>query len=592
MVGATGKKNMPKAIARIAKLKGGSIAASEQHTKRQRETPNANPEVENIRFIGQQDTHNGSTLETLVRERIGDQTIRKNAVMCVEMVLTASPEYFRPDDPGLAGHYEPQRLEDFQQAVHQWILNKYGDRIVRAELHLDEATPHIHAYLVPLDEKGKLNCRGLFGGREKLSRFQDSYALAMSPLGLERGIKGSRATHTEVKEYYAAVTQEPDTTLDMATIHHQLADRQRALKEKEESSRTAKALARENVVLQQRIRDLETKVHAQKLSVQNWKTKYQDLANRVRDLPLEQVAHELGLDPDPKDKHKWQNSDHQINITGSKFYDWKELKGGGGAIDLVMHVNQCDFKQAVGWLNDSFGESAMLTAVTYHAREIIQSEHLLQFVPPVQDSSNWQQVRSYLTRERRLPSAMVDALHQQGLIYADSKQNLVSIRRDLSGQTITGAALRGTVGTDNTFIGLARGSKRSLGWFYFERGGQFVDPIQRAVLVESPIDAMSFAVLDRTDSRKTIYLSTDGAGSVPLAFLQTLPPKSVIVALHNDQSGEKMAYRIMKQLPDQAVRRSPQATDWNQELKNTFNLNTEQQQQRKSEHKLRRGLSL
>jgi chromosome segregation ATPase len=78
--------------------------------------------------------------------------------------------------------------------------------------------------------------------------------------------------------------------------------------------RTAKALAKEKEVLQQRIRDLETEVHAQKLEVQTWKTKYLYLANKVRDLPLEQVAHELGLDPDPKDKHKWKNSDHIINI--------------------------------------------------------------------------------------------------------------------------------------------------------------------------------------------------------------------------------------------------------------------------------------
>jgi hypothetical protein len=42
------------------------------------------------------------------------------------------------------------------------------------------------------------------------------------PGGLERGIFGSRATHTSVKEYYALVTQPPELTLDMATIHHQL----------------------------------------------------------------------------------------------------------------------------------------------------------------------------------------------------------------------------------------------------------------------------------------------------------------------------------------------------------------------------------
>ncbi len=579
-------------ICRIQKLKAGSVSGSALHTNRERYTPNADPEKQHIRIIGEPDSPKTPDLETLVRKRIGNQTIRKNAVLAVEFLLTASPEYFRPDDPGRAGHYEPQRLEDFQHQACEWLINNYGERIVRAELHLDEATPHIHAYLVPLDEKGKLNCRALFGGsRYRLSELQDSFAQAMTPLGLERGIKGSRATHTEVKEYYTAVTQSPDSSLDAATIHHQLADRQRALKEKAEMERTAKALAAEKEVLQQRLRDLELYVHTQTRSAENWRTKYQDIANKVRDLPLEQVAYELGLDTDPKDKHKWENSNHIINITGSKFYDWKEFKGGGGAIDLVMHVNQCDFKQAVAWLSDRLGESATLTATTYHALEIIKSEPLAPFVKPVENSSHWEQVRSYLKSQRRLPGVLVEHLHEQGLIYADDKQNLVSVRRDLSGQTITGASLRGTVGTDNKFKGLAPGSKRSQGWFHFERGGQPDDPIQRAVLVESSIDAMSFAVLDRTESRKTIYLSSDGAGQMPLEFLKTLPEQSVIVAYDNDQDGNLMAQRVMEQLPH-CVRKQPKAKDWNEELKNTFNLELQRQSQQSTEYKQSRGLSL
>ena len=47
----------------------------------------------------------------------------------------------------------------------------------------------------------------------------------------------------------------------MATIQHQLADRKRAIKEKEVLKITAKALASEKEVLQQRLRDLETRVH-------------------------------------------------------------------------------------------------------------------------------------------------------------------------------------------------------------------------------------------------------------------------------------------------------------------------------------------
>jgi 5S rRNA maturation endonuclease (ribonuclease M5) len=528
-----------------------------------------------------------------VRQRIGAQTIRKNAVLAVEFLLTASPEYFRPDAPGRAGYYDPQRLEDFQHTACEWLLNRYGERIVRAELHLDESTPHIHAYMVPLDEKGKLNCRALLGGsRYRLSELQDDFAAAMAPLGLERGIKGSRAKHTEVRKYYAAVNSSPDASLDIQTMQRQLADRQRVIKDSVEMERTNKALSLENQQLKQRLAKASAEAYTYSEQAKDWQQKYEDLANKVRDVPLEQVAYELGLDPDPKDKHKWVNEDHIINITGSKFYDWQHLKGGGGAIDLVMHVNQCDFKQAVAWLNDRLGEGAMLQATSYHVRKVAQSEPVPKFTSPIQESSQWQIVKTYLTRERRLPSSLVDNLHQQGLIYADSKQNAVFIRRSLDESTITGATLRGTAGADNIFKGLALGSKRSAGWFHFKLGGQSGDPIQRAVLFESPIDAMSFAVLDRTDSRKTIYLSTDGAGQVPLEFLQTLPASSVIVAYDNDQPGNLMAQRVMEQLPN-SVRRLPKAKDWNEELKNMFNLEQQQQlRQREHERNQSRGLSL
>ena len=608
---------MPHAIARIAKLKSGNIASNEQHTRRIRSVPNADPSIKNIRIVGQPDTSNSPNLETLVRERIGEQTIRKNAVLCVEMLLTASPEYFRPDEPSKAGYYQPERLEEWKGAVHQWLDDEYGDRIIRAELHLDEATPHIHAYLVPLDERGKLNCRGIFGGREKLSKFQDSYAEAMSPLGLERGIKGSRAKHTSVKQYYAAVNKTPDLTLDKETIQHQLADRQRAISETKVLKLTAKSLAKDKELLQQRLRETETLLYNQGKELENWKTKYKELAQKVRDFPLEKVAYELGLDPDSLDKHKWHSEQHIINITGSKFYDWKELKGGGGAIDLVMHLNNCDFKQAVTWLHDRFGEGATLDAVSYKAREIVKQKPVLKFTPPVPEQDKWQEVKQYLTRSRKLPSGLVDSLHSSGLIYADEKQNAVFIRRSISSNNatqnsprlpfsasprqpssvnsqITGATLRGTAGENNTFKGLAKGTKRSEGWFYFVRGGQSSDPINRAVLVESPIDALSFAVLDRNDSRRTIYISTDGAGSIPKAFLRQL--RDVVVAYDNDEPGQLMAQKVLSQLKD-AVRKLPKAIDWNSELVNRFNWlkesqSQEMERQSQQERKQDRGLSL
>ncbi|MBW4700026.1 MAG: plasmid recombination protein [Aphanocapsa lilacina HA4352-LM1] len=91
----------------------------------------------------------------------------------------------------------------------EWLQRVYGDRVVSAVLHLDEATPHIQAHLVPLDTNGKLNCRALFGGRQKLQSLQDGYAAAMAPQGLERGVRNSQARHQEVRQYYTQVQTPP-----------------------------------------------------------------------------------------------------------------------------------------------------------------------------------------------------------------------------------------------------------------------------------------------------------------------------------------------------------------------------------------------
>ena len=103
-----------------------------------------------------------------------------------------------------------------------------------------------------------------------------------------------------------------------------------------------------------------------------------------------------------------------------------------------MHVNECDFKQSMAWLNERFGEGATIDAVTYKTREIIHSRPVLEFTPPVPEESKWLEVKKYLTRSRKLPSGLVDVLHEQGLVYADEKQNAVFIRRTLDESKITG----------------------------------------------------------------------------------------------------------------------------------------------------------
>ncbi|WP_209397272.1 hypothetical protein [Rhodoferax sp. AJA081-3] len=62
----------------------------------------------------------------------------------------------------------------------------------------------------------------------------------------------------------------------------------------------------------------------------------------------------------PRDSYKtvrWHASvdgiDYELLTDRCKFWDTRALKGGGGAIDMVMHLKNLDFKTAVQFLASS-----------------------------------------------------------------------------------------------------------------------------------------------------------------------------------------------------------------------------------------------
>jgi 5S rRNA maturation endonuclease (ribonuclease M5) len=67
--------------------------------------------------------------------------------------------------------------------------------------------------------------------------------------------------------------------------------------------------------------------------------------------------------------------------------------------------------------------------------------------------------------------------------------------------------------------------------------------------------------------KKTLYLSTDGAGQIPIEYLKSV--KEVVIAFDRDRAGQEMTERIKTQLPN-AVSKTPSSIDWNQDLVNTF----------------------
>ena len=68
-----------------------------------------------------------------------------------------------------------------------------AENLIYAGIHRDETTPHLYAYVVPIDPQGKLNCRHFLGGAKALSQMQTDFAEQVGQRhGLQRGSKGVR----------------------------------------------------------------------------------------------------------------------------------------------------------------------------------------------------------------------------------------------------------------------------------------------------------------------------------------------------------------------------------------------------------------
>lgn len=189
-----------------------SLRSREKHTYRTQPTPNADPEKihKNKLLFGSLDYAEGIDSELKKYSATG-KNIRTNAVVAIEYLLTASPEFF---DSG-AKNERDERLKNWCEAQIEFVKKEHGaENIACMYLHLDEKSPHIEVFVVPIDPKGKLNCKHFLGARNALSMLQTKYATHNAKFGLKRGQAGSRATHQEVKKFYKQIQTPAKVTND------------------------------------------------------------------------------------------------------------------------------------------------------------------------------------------------------------------------------------------------------------------------------------------------------------------------------------------------------------------------------------------
>lgn len=129
--------------------------------------------------------------------------VRKNAVLALEVVMTFSRSAFENID-----------LEEWKKTNLEWLEREFNcdnsNNVISVVFHADEpGNVHIHALVIPMDEKGQLNASKYTDGREKMVGLQNSYGELMKKKhNLDRGLHNSKAKHEDIKRFYTCLNTE------------------------------------------------------------------------------------------------------------------------------------------------------------------------------------------------------------------------------------------------------------------------------------------------------------------------------------------------------------------------------------------------
>jgi hypothetical protein len=284
-------------------------------------------------------------------------------------------------------------------------------------------------------------------------------------------------------------------------------------------------------------------------------------ASLVRQIDLVSVLKLTEAVQDKFDKHKWHTSQGVISVSGTKFINWNKGIGGGGAIDLAIHLNNFDFKTAVLWLARTF--LSTLSSDTQRPCDSKFNEinptpsstipkHAFQL--PQKDDTRLPQVVDYLLHTRSVPLLLIKSLIHSGKVYADTKGNAVFLLLGKE-KRVVGAELRGT--TQIRWRGMAPGSRKDLGYFCVEY------PLAKnMVLCESAIDAISFFALCPT----FLAVSTAGANPNPLWLALFIDNGyEIYCGFDSDEAGDRLAQKMIALYPT-IKRLRPSKHDWNDVL--------------------------
>ena len=184
------------AILRFAKYKGPEIGRIESHNERTKEKYASNPDIDtsrshlNFHLVFPERKYRAEAEKQIAEA--GCRT-RSDSVRVVEVLVTASPEFFKGKKKAEIKAYFTVALDFIQK--HQ-----SKDTIISAVVHMDEKTPHMHLCFVPLTEDKRLSAKEIVGNKKKLTWWQDEFWKHMVGKypDLERGESASETGRTHI----------------------------------------------------------------------------------------------------------------------------------------------------------------------------------------------------------------------------------------------------------------------------------------------------------------------------------------------------------------------------------------------------------
>ena len=195
-------------IIRLAKTKSTAVHAAQYHNDRL-PGEHSNPDIKpQLHELNQEFLVHGK-YEDEIAERTKDlkRKVRKDAVVLVDGMMAASPEWFQE-------HSYAEAMAFFRDGL-DFIQSTFGkENVFYYTIHRDETTYHAHFGFTPIKD-GSLSWKKFFPNRQALTKFQDQfYENVSSKYGMERGVKREYGKpvkrHKTVREFKADKVRELD----------------------------------------------------------------------------------------------------------------------------------------------------------------------------------------------------------------------------------------------------------------------------------------------------------------------------------------------------------------------------------------------